>query len=107
MGRTPTRTSSLVPTRPWGVAVDSGHIYWSNQDVGGTIGRADLDGTNVDQNFITGLSYPYGIAVGFGYVYWASLGTNTIGRANVDGTSANQSFITGANFPIGMAVGAN
>jgi len=66
-----------------------------------------LDGTDTNQNFITGLSYPYGIAVGFGYVYWASLGTNTIGRANVDGTNANQSFVTGAHFPIGMAVGAS
>src|SRR6266576_4432495 len=37
----------------FGVAVDSSHIYWANQ-VTNTIGRADVDGQNVDQNFITG-----------------------------------------------------
>ena len=35
------------------MAVDHGHIYWtqSNREA---IGRASLDGTGVDQSFITG-----------------------------------------------------
>jgi virginiamycin B lyase len=45
------------------VAVDSGHIYWTNSEVTGTIGRADLDGQNVNQNFITGAVTPDGVAV--------------------------------------------
>lgn len=32
-----------------------GHIYWANAS-GNTIGRADLDGTDVDQSFISGAS---------------------------------------------------
>ena len=37
----------------FGVAVDSSHIYWANH-LTNTIGRADVDGQNVDQNFICG-----------------------------------------------------
>ena len=52
-----------------GVAVHGDHIYWSNDGgpgaLGGgqSIGRARLDGTEVDQSFITGASLPNGVAV--------------------------------------------
>src|ERR1700734_1376748 len=46
-----------------------GYIYWTN---GHWIGRAHLNGTDVDQNFITGAHYATGIAVSAGYVYWAN-----------------------------------
>ena len=38
------------------MAVDGQHIYWTNAD--GTIGRANLDGSGVNQSFITGASDP-------------------------------------------------
>jgi uncharacterized protein YjbI with pentapeptide repeats len=50
---------------PRGIAVDSAHIYWANyytcdfrtnpfsNCTGGTIGRADLDGSAVDQAYVT------------------------------------------------------
>ena len=44
-----------VPNGPTGVAgldVTSGYIYWTNPD-SGTIGRADLDGTRVNQRIVT------------------------------------------------------
>jgi hypothetical protein len=44
------------------VAVDAGHIYWTNL-TGGSIGRANLDGSEVEQNFIT-TTYPAGVAAG-------------------------------------------
>jgi virginiamycin B lyase len=95
---------------PRGVAVDSGHVYWANQNSadlnGGTIGRADLSGQNANQSFITGAHFPVGVAVDSGHVYWANLGGETIGRADLSGQNANQSFISGAHFPVGMAVGA-
>jgi hypothetical protein len=48
---------------PFGVAVDSAHIYWAN-NANNTIGRANLDGSSPNQNFITGASFPNGVAVG-------------------------------------------
>jgi hypothetical protein len=51
------------------VAVDGGHVYWSNIDYdvdSGSIGRANLDGTGVEPSFITGADYPCGVAVDAG-----------------------------------------
>jgi hypothetical protein len=83
-----------------GLAVDSTHIYWTNPDQD-TIGRANLDGSGVDQSFITGLQDPWDVAVSGPNLYWTSAGTGTIGHAQLDGTdalvpgSATSSFITG------------
>ena len=67
------------------------------------IGRANLDGTGVDQNFILVrtnefFDYPCGVAVDGEHVYWAWLnsvleGVGSIGRANLDGTAVDQDFI--------------
>src|SRR5215218_9058354 len=80
-------------------------IWWANKAPNpGTIGRANDDGTGVDQSFITGVSAPAGVASDGTYVYWANSGTNTIGRAFVNGAEVNQRFITGALAPQGVAV---
>jgi hypothetical protein len=84
---------------PFGLAVDSKHIYWV--DAGGVIGRAKLDGTGVNGTFITGLTTPYDVAVLNDHIYWT--GFNSIGRAKIDGTGVNQNFITGATKPLGVA----
>ena len=78
-------------------------MYWANAR-SDAIGRANLDGTGVDQSFITGASGPNGVAVNDSHVYWANDIAGTIGRANLDGTGVNQSFITGLGFPLGVAV---
>src|SRR6266540_2900590 len=82
------------------------HVYWVNNSDGGsaTIGRADVDGSNPNQSFITGASFPEGVAVDSGHVYWANFFTSTIGRADLYGQNPNQSFITGAAGPVGVAV---
>ena len=52
------KSTSKICRRPQGVAVDGTHIYFTNLDsFPGTIARADLDGQNVNQSFITGSSY--------------------------------------------------
>ncbi len=83
------------------------HVYWSNSDEGTTIGRADVDGSNVNQSFIGGASGLEGVAVDANYVYWANNNSGTIGRANLDGSNVNQSFIGGVFCPGGVAVDGN
>ena len=84
-------------------------VYWADYD-NGTIGRANLDGTGLDQSFITSADFPVSVAVDASHIYWANEGLlsgTTIGRANLDGTDVDQSFITGANSPGGVAVDAS
>jgi len=79
---------------------------------GTTIGRANLDGSAINESFVTGADSPAGVAVSGPYVYWANFGGphgtrgSTIGRAKLDGTGANQHFITGAKSPGGITVAA-
>ncbi len=81
-----------------------------------TIGRANLDGTGVDQSFITtsGVNPPNDVAVDPTHIYWTIHSIydsfpypGTIGRANLDGSGVDQSFISGVNYPVGVAVDAN
>jgi virginiamycin B lyase len=71
---------------PGGPAAADGYLYWSNtadhflKPGAGTIVRARLDGTDVNQKFITGASAPVGITAVGGYLYWTNH-TGTIGRA--------------------------
>ena len=74
------------------------YVYWINWNqttAQGSIGRANLDGTGANQNFITfptGLEFePRGVAVDGAHIYW---GHGAIGRANIDGTGVDESFIT-------------
>jgi hypothetical protein len=88
--------------QPEGLAIAGKYIYWSNQG-SNTIGRAKLNGTSVNDDFIAGASGPDGVVINQQSIYWANAFSNTIGRANLEGTSVNQSFITGASMPEGMA----
>src|SRR6266536_2866061 len=80
------------------------HVYWTNSTYPGTIGRADLDGQNVNQGFITGTANPAGVAIDGSHIYWGNVNSGTIGRADLDGQNVNQNFITGAYFPSAVAV---
>lgn len=81
----------------------SGFIYWANsQD--NTIGRADNDGSGVNDAFIHTGELPFAVAVDSAHVYWVNQKSNSIGRANIDGSGVNNSFITGIAEPDGIAV---
>ena len=98
------------------LAAPAVHLYWTNYGVsgtGGTIGRATLNGSAVNQKLIKGASGPVGVVVHGGYIYWSnaeidarSPGT-TIGRAKLNGTQVNQSFISGLNSPHSIAISGN
>ena len=89
-------------------AAGSPHVYWTNHGPGpippGTIGQANVDGSGVNQSFISDPTTPLGIAVDSNHIYWANVFAGTIGRANLDGTGVDQSFIIGAIAPIAVAV---
>jgi hypothetical protein len=98
-----------------GITVTGSHIYWTNTGPTGpewTIGRANLDGTRVNQRFIRTANRPCGIAVDQGHIYWAQTTgrfahpSTTIGRASLNGSAVNNQFITGIqDIRGGLAVG--
>jgi virginiamycin B lyase len=86
-------------------------IYWANISAN-TIGEANLDGTAVNQSFITGANGPSDVVVYGQHIYWANATggcaefgscAGTIAVANLDGTHVNESFIP-ADTPYGLAV---
>ena len=83
-------------------------VFWGNQDtldggnrVLGSVGRANTDGTRVDQDLVPNQDGPCAVATDGRHVYWASR-NGTVGRANVDGSDANSEFITGIKFNCGQ-----
>jgi virginiamycin B lyase len=97
-------TGALLIGATSALAVGPPRIYWANQGSSNTIGEANLDGTDVNQSLIAGVTGPVGVAVDDQHVYWASYVSGTIGEANLDGTDVNQSFIAAASSPFGVAV---
>jgi hypothetical protein len=96
-----------------------GASYWSSSSwpygvsgSGGTIGRANVDGTAANENFITGAHAPAGITVNGGYLYRSTFGSahgingTTIGRARLSGVGVTQHFISGAKSPAGVTASA-
>ncbi len=80
-----------------GLAVNARYIYWTNEK-GNEIGRANLNGTGVNQRFITGASFPDAIAAGSRYLYWTNQNSHAIGRARLNGTDVNQRFVAKKDF---------
>ena len=91
-----------MPSGVIGVAVDGEHIYWS-QDVAAKIGRANLDGTGVNREFIDDAGLPLLIALDGQHIYWADGMDDHIGKANLDGSGVVPDF-TNAAGPYGVAV---
>lgn len=81
----------------------TGYLYWAN-DVTGSIGRSNLDGTGVNHSFISGLGSCNDVFVAGAYIYWSNSGN--IGRALLNGTGVNTAFITGCSSAFGLTVDA-
>jgi hypothetical protein len=91
-------TSNTSGTSLSGITTYGDYLYWG--DLGRkAIGRALLDGSSANADFLVGTSKDdttndtYGIFVNSNYIYWANFDSNSIGRANLDGTSKNNAFI--------------
>lgn len=95
---------------PAGVAVSGHYVYWANYG-SGTIARAWLDGSHVDQHFITTSEYStVGLAADREHVYWTYDGIDPnsgwIARADLDGSNVVPHFIKAGDSPLGLAVDA-
>jgi DNA-binding beta-propeller fold protein YncE len=92
-------TKLVSSSYPFDVAVGPGGegLFWT--DYYGTIGRANLDGSN-QQTIIGGLGNPWGIAIDSTNqkLYWSDTSLNKIQRANFDGSSV-EDVITGLSGP--------
>ena len=75
----------------------SAYVFWSNTGGTPSIGRANHDGSGVNQNFAIGLTgTPRFLDVAGGYVYWGSTVsgvTAVIGRADLAGSSVVPAFM--------------
>jgi virginiamycin B lyase len=98
-GRKPNTSASLSLL---GTSVAPRRIYWSNTGLD-TIGRANIDGTGVNQAFITGSIGPYGMAIDEAHLYWANT-PPSVGRADLDGGNVNSSFVPVTGSTFGVAV---
>jgi virginiamycin B lyase len=79
-----------------GITVDGTYVYWAKHS--GIVGRANLEGSDAQEDFISGARIPsgndlvLGVAVDGTNVYWSNFYSCTIGRANLDGSGINQRF---------------
>jgi virginiamycin B lyase len=83
-------------SNPHGLAVNGEFVYWANQGSATQgIGRAKLNGSEVEQSFSTieGAGNPSAIAVDSNYIYYSRLGSPWIGRVELAGTG-NEAFFT-------------
>ena len=93
----------------WDVAVHGSKLYWTDALLGtDNISRADLDGSNVENDVIASLNGPRYLAIDHsaGKLYWASDGDNSIKRANLDGTGL-ETIVSGTSDPIGISLDYN
>lgn len=99
--------TSFIPARANALSLDATYLYWLDSEAG-AIGRVELDGSNRDPAFITGL--PSGVEdleADASFLYWVDPQAGTVGRTEVDGTGALElDFIEGATEPRGVAVDA-
>lgn len=90
-------------------AVDAEHVYWVSNS---GIGRAKLDGSDPEPEYLTGIGQVGGIAVYAGYLYWTVYqggGGEDIGRASLAIKSVDDEFVelVGESGPRAIAVDAD
>lgn len=88
-------------------ASSGAYVFWASNNAANPIGRANLDGSEANQNFLPGNSYfAPAVAVDGSHVYWTN-GTLTGGdieRANLDGSEVIPNFVPNAHAVRGLTV---
>ena len=79
------------------------HLYWTGTTTN-AVGRANLDGTGVNNTFINVGRNLGGVAVNKTNIFWVNAQDGLIGIADLDGTIINGSLITTGTAPFGMAI---
>lgn len=89
-----TNLTLVAADDPRGVAVDGTYVYWAETTLG-TIGRAKLDGTEVNKSWLAIPTAPTFLAVDGTYIYinHEEAGQRHIARAKLDGSGLNKTFI--------------
>jgi hypothetical protein len=103
-----TSPTVIVPgaNAPYGVAVSGSHIYWAQQ--GGSIGRANLDGTGLNNAFLTtSFTQLVGLAADGSNLWIGDQGSSQILRVGLDAsgntTGTLTAIVSGTNRPFGMS----
>ncbi|MFM9042565.1 MAG: choice-of-anchor D domain-containing protein, partial [bacterium] len=114
-----TGVSSPATPTPYGIEVDSNHIYWADP-ANDVIGRAPLTGSSAPEGgFISGADDPFGVAVtdsGWDgkFLFWTQdaisagsqiPGALDVGRALSNGDGVDQEFASDASGTAGLMAG--
>lgn len=95
---------TLIRVSALGLAADGSHLYWSSSGPPVRIGRANLDGSGVNRNFINPRTVALeGVAVDAAHIYWSN-DQDAIGRANLNGSGVTPRFILTQGQPFAVAV---
>ena len=81
-------------------------VYWT--DARGTIHRANLDGSDVEDLFAPLVRAPYSVALDAvdGKIYWTDLLLGTVQRAGLDGRG-QETIVEGLHTPKGVSLGGD
>jgi hypothetical protein len=85
-----------------GLAVDGSHLFWGG--FGDRIGRVNIDGSQAEPSFVTGINGACGIAVRGDRLYWSEQQAGDIGVAGLNGGASTASVVNGLTRPCGLAV---
>ena len=103
-----TSSTSIVTgaSGAYGVAISGPRIYWTQQ--GGEVGRANLDGTGVNNSFLTtGFAQLVGLAADGSNLWIGDQGSQQILRVGLDAsgntTGSPSAIVAGTNRPYGMS----
>jgi len=90
-----------------GLAVNQEHLFWGG--FGDRIGRVNLDGSDPEPSFISGVEGSCGIAVDSGHIYWTEQRhPSRVSSADIDGTAVNRNILTRlGGGPCGIAVNSS